>query len=161
MHDYKRSLQQIPYALVGILYKVYVLLQKEHGLFKQVCTLTRRALLKHTYKKNFYILSTFTKSTHKLSVALRSDLEWSKHMETMTNKVNSKLLFLHRNSEGLPREDATVWGPYQKYNSDKVERVQRRAARFVKSRCTYTLVFLIYLISWDDRLFLKGDRRLV
>ena len=31
---------------------------------------------------------------------------------------------------------ATVWDPYQKYNSDKVERVQRRAARFVKSRYT-------------------------
>ena len=29
---------------------------------------------------------------------------------------------------------ATVWDPYQKYNNDKVERVYRRAARFVKSR---------------------------
>ena len=29
---------------------------------------------------------------------------------------------------------ATVWDPYQKYNSDKIERVQRRATRFVKSR---------------------------
>ena len=29
---------------------------------------------------------------------------------------------------------ATVWDPYQKYNSDKSERVQHRAARFVKSR---------------------------
>ena len=29
---------------------------------------------------------------------------------------------------------ATVWDPYQKYNSDKVERVQCRAARFVNSR---------------------------
>ena len=28
----------------------------------------------------------------------------------------------------------TVWDPYQKYNGDKIERVQRRAARFVKSR---------------------------
>ena len=28
---------------------------------------------------------------------------------------------------------ATVWDPYQKYNSDKDERVQRQAARFVKS----------------------------
>ena len=27
---------------------------------------------------------------------------------------------------------ATVWDPYQKYNSDKVERVQHRAAMFVK-----------------------------
>ena len=31
---------------------------------------------------------------------------------------------------------AIVWDLYQKYNSDKVERVQRRAARFVKSRYT-------------------------
>ena len=31
---------------------------------------------------------------------------------------------------------ATVWDPYQKYNSDKVGRVQRRAARFVKRRYT-------------------------
>ena len=29
---------------------------------------------------------------------------------------------------------ATVWDPYQKYNRDKVERVQRLAARFVQSR---------------------------
>ena len=29
---------------------------------------------------------------------------------------------------------ATVWDPYQKYNSDKVEGVQRHAAKFVKSR---------------------------
>ena len=28
---------------------------------------------------------------------------------------------------------ATLWDPYQKYNSDKIERVQLRAARFVKS----------------------------
>ena len=31
---------------------------------------------------------------------------------------------------------ATVWDPCQKYNSDKVERVQHRTARFVKSRYT-------------------------
>ena len=29
---------------------------------------------------------------------------------------------------------ATVWHPHQKYNSDKLEMVQRRAARFVKGR---------------------------
>ena len=68
----------------------------------------------------------------------------------MTNKANSKLSFLRRNLKGCPEKleqtayfslihsfmeyGATVWDPYQKYNSDKVERVQRRAARFVKSR---------------------------
>ena len=81
---------------------------------------------------------------------LSNDLEWSKHIATMTNKANSKLLFLCRNLKGCPGKfkqtayfslirsfveyGATVWNPYQKYNSDKVERVQRQAARFVKSR---------------------------
>ena len=57
--------------------------------------------------------------------------------------------FLRRNLKGCPEKlkqtayfslirssmeyGSTVWDPYQKYNSDKVERVQRRAARFVKS----------------------------
>ena len=31
-------------------------------------------------------------------------------------------------------DGATVWDTYQKYNSEKVERVQHRAARFIKSR---------------------------
>ena len=66
----------------------------------------------------------------------------------MTNKANSRLSFLRRNLKGCPKKlkqtayfscmeyGATVWDPYQKYNSDKVERVQRRAAWFVKSRYT-------------------------
>ena len=68
----------------------------------------------------------------------------------MRNKANSKLLFLHHNLKGCPEKlkqtayfslirsfmeyGAADWYPYQKYNSNKVERVQRRAARFVKSR---------------------------
>ena len=70
----------------------------------------------------------------------------------MTNKANSKLSFLRRNLKGCPVKlkqtayfslirpimeyGATVWDPYQKYNSDNVERVQRLAASFVKSRYT-------------------------
>ena len=85
-----------------------------------------------------------------LGITLSNDLEWSKHIATMTNKVNSKLSFLRRNLKACPEKlkqttyfslvrsfmeyGATVWDPYQKYNSDKIERVKRRAARFVKSR---------------------------
>ena len=112
-----------------------------------------------------------------LGVTLSNDLEWSKHIATMTNKANSKLSFLRRNLKGCPEKlikqmayfslirsfmeyGATVWDPYQKYNSDKIERVQRRAARFVKSSIRDTLVFLICLMCWGGHLFLKGDRRL-
>ena len=55
---------------------------------------------------------------------------------------------------------ATVWDPYQKYNSDKLERVQRRAERFVKSRCSRYSSVSDMLDVWGERLFLKGDRRL-
>ena len=56
---------------------------------------------------------------------------------------------------------ATVWDPYQKYNSEKIERVQRRAARFVKSRYSrYSSVSdMLDVLGWTP-LFRKGDRRL-
>ena len=40
-----------------------------------------------------------------LGVTLSNDLEWSKHIATMTNKSNSKLSFFASQPEGLPRED--------------------------------------------------------
>ena len=74
-----------------------------------------------------------------LGVTLSNDLEWSKHIATMTNKANSSFRFLRHNLKGCPEKlkqtayfslirsfmehGATVWDPYQKYNSDKVERV--------------------------------------
>ena len=37
-------------------------------------------------------------------VTLSNDLEWSKHFATITNKANSKLLFLRRNLKGRPEK---------------------------------------------------------
>ena len=67
--------------------------------------------------------------------------EWSKHIATMTNKANYELSFLCHNLKGCTETlkqtayfslirsfmeyGATVWDPYQKYNSDKDETVQR------------------------------------
>ena len=74
-----------------------------------------------------------------LGVTLSNDLEWSKHIATKTKKYNSKLSFLRRNLKGCPEKlkqtayfslirsfmeyGATVWDPYQKYSSDKIESV--------------------------------------
>ena len=72
-----------------------------------------------------------------LGVTLSNDLEWSKHIATITNKANSKLSFFASQPEGLKQTayfsfissfmeyGAADWDPYQKYNSNKVERVQR------------------------------------
>ena len=39
-----------------------------------------------------------------LGVTLSNDLEWSKHIATMTNNANSKLSFLRRNLKGCPEK---------------------------------------------------------
>ena len=44
------------------------------------------------------------KEEYLLAICLSNDLEWSKHIATMTNKANSKLSFFASQPEGLPRE---------------------------------------------------------
>ena len=97
----------------------------------------------------------------------------------MTNKANSKLSFLRRNLKGCPEKlkqtayfslirsfmeyGATVWDPYQKYNSDKIERVQRRAARFVKSRYSrYSSVSdMLDVLGWTPLSQRRQEARLI
>ena len=97
----------------------------------------------------------------------------------MTNKANSKLLFLRHNLKGCPEKlkqtayfslirsfmeyGATVWDPYQRYNSDKVERVQRRAARFVKSRYSrYSSVSdMLDVLGWTPLSQMRQEARII
>ena len=97
----------------------------------------------------------------------------------MTNKANSKLSFLRRNLKGCPEKlkqtayfslirsfmvyGATVWDPYQKYNSDKIERVQRQAARFVKSRyLRYSSVSdMLDVLGWTPISQRRQEARLI
>ena len=114
-----------------------------------------------------------------LEVTLSNDLEWSKHIVNMTNKANSKLSFLCRNLKGCPEKlkqtayfslirsfmeyGAIVWDPYQKYNSENVGRVPRRAARFVKSRYSrYSSVFdMLDVLGWTPLSQRRRDARLI
>ena len=58
---------------------------------------------------------------------------------------------------------ATVCDPYQKYNSDKVERVQRRAARFVQSRFSrYSSVSdMLDVLGWTPLSQRRQEARLI
>ena len=58
---------------------------------------------------------------------------------------------------------ATVWDPYQKYNSDKIERVQRRAAKLVKSRyLRYSSVSdILDVLGWTPLSQRRQDARLI
>ena len=94
----------------------------------------------------------------------------------MTNKANTKLWLLCRNLKEKLKQTAyfslihsfmeygaTVWDPYQKYNSDKIERVQRRAARFVKSRYSrYSSVSdVLDVLGWTPLSQRRQEARLI
>ena len=49
-------------------------------------------------------------------VTLSNDLEWAKHIATVTNKANSTLSFLHRNLKGCPEKlffDSLFYGVWR------------------------------------------------
>ena len=57
----------------------------------------------------------------------------------------------------------TVWDPYQKYNHDKVERVQRRVARFVKSRYSryFSVSDMFDVLGWPPLSQRRQEARLI
>ena len=84
-----------------------------------------------------------------LGVNLSHDLSWKHHINQTTKKASSTVGFLRRNFRNCPQEckklayislvrskleyAATVWDPFIKNEIEKLERVQRQAARFIKN----------------------------
>ena len=89
------------------------------------------------------------------------------------------LSFLRRNLKGCPEElkqtayfslicsfmgySAPVWDPYHKYNTDKVERVQRHAARFIKVGIQDTLSVsdMLDVLGWPPLSQRRQEARLI
>ena len=89
-------------------------------------------------------------SAKSLGVTRTHDLRWNSHIDNITSKANRTLAFPSRNlriSSNSPNTSAyntlvrptleyacTAWDPYTQRNIDKLEMVQRRAARFALNR---------------------------
>ena len=102
-----------------------------------------------------------------LGVSLTSDLRWNSHITNITNKGNRTLGFLRRNLRikspslkataymSLVRPtveySSTVWDPYTQQNIDKIEMVQRRAARYTLNRyqSTDSVTNMLQELNWD------------
>ena len=100
-----------------------------------------------------------------LGVTISQDLNWNKHINNITGKANITLGFIKRNVKTKnasvkelayktlvrPQVEyaSTIWSPHTKQNTQKIEMVQRRAARWsitttphmtVSRQCLITLV---------------------
>ena len=103
----------------------------------------------HTYHLKGSVLETVSDATY-LGVEISRDLSWHKQCNKVSAKGNRTLGFVKRNVKSTSRstkdyaykslvrptiEDASsVWSPHQKDLIKKIERTQRRAARYVSRR---------------------------
>jgi hypothetical protein len=82
-----------------------------------------------------------------LAVIISSDLKWNSHISKVVKKANSTLGFIRRNLKHCPitcrktayqalvrsslEYSSIVWDPYHTKDVERLEKVQRQAARFI------------------------------
>ena len=116
-----------------------------------------------------------------LDILLSQDMKWRDHIASITKKANSTLGFPRRNLRHCPtscrrnsylslvrsvlEHGSVVWDPYLKKDIDALERVQRRAARFItgdyRSRSTGTVQRLLNKLKLPELQDRRKQLRLI
>jgi hypothetical protein len=111
-----------------------------------IMTISRKKPLMKFYQLNNTILDQVSACTY-LGVQIADNMDWSQHVNTCAKKANSRLGFLRRNLKSCPNKlkrvayislirslleySSIVWDPHLKKHKDALERIQRRAARWI------------------------------
>ena len=130
-------------------------------------TRSRKPPLQHQYQLHGHTLETVS-SVKYLGVTLTKDLTWNEHINTICSKANKTLGFLRRNLKigsqriketayktyvrPLMEYAVTVWDPHTQKSVDRLEAIQRRAARFVlrRHRNTSSVSAMLDELRWPS-----------
>ena len=99
------------------------------------------------YQLNDTILQNVDNNPY-LGILISKDLKWATHIDKISKKASASLGFITRNTRKCPQQcrktayialvrstleyGSTVWDPYLRKDIDKLERIQKKAARFIK-----------------------------
>ena len=140
---------------------------------------TKRQSLIHDYKMGKDILGSVQHHPY-LGLELTHNLKWSEHIDNIISKANKTLWFVRRNLWRCPTsikermyfalirpilENAcAVWDPHTATDINKLEMVQRRAARFVHNnykRSEGTVTKLLEQLKWPSLESRRKNARLI
>ena len=134
--------------------------------------------LTHFYDLCDTVLSSVASEKY-LGVHLRDDLNWSDQVDHVASNAASKLGFIRRNLKGAPiackkmaytslvrsgmEYASIVWDPDTKCNSDKLERIQRKAARWALSDYSprASVTAMLKDLEWEPLQERRQNQRLV
>ena len=103
-----------------------------------------------------------------LGITINEKLQWAQHISNITKKASNTLGVLHRNLKHCPPHiksscykslvvpvieyGCIVWDPHTHKDIDKIEKVQRRAARFAKNDYSWhtSVTGLINDLEWQS-----------
>ena len=138
----------------------------------------KRDPLYHEYTLHGKILESVDPAKY-LGVTIASDLRWNQHISNIVTKGNQTLGFLRRNLrfnspelkstayESLVRPTveyaSSVWDPYTKQNRDRIEMVQRRAARYVLNcyERSASVTEMLKQLDWETLELCRKKARLI
>ena len=144
----------------------------------QMITITRnKHIVRNKDTLRGHTLETVDQAKY-LGVNLSSKLNWNTHINNITSKANKSLGFLRRNlkisSQSIKTQayfslvrplveySNTVWDPYTQMNINKIEMVQRRAARYVTNSYNHTasVTDMLQRLCWRSLKDRRVDARL-
>ena len=115
-----------------------------------------------------------------LGVTITTDLKWNTHVSNICTKANRNLGFLRRNLSACPQDvkesaykglvrpvleyGSSVWDPSSILLQEELEKVQKRAARFVTGNYLYetgSMTGILEQLKWESLKKRRRDSRII